>query len=147
MMRRGLSLSAFALLAACAGPPVSPTAGPNPTPANPANAGQIFGKACVQHLPNFRGTPGAIANDPFTQRQSSGIYYHNAENLSLRISSTNRGPACSVTFGTNVARETAVQAFGQAASATAPGAQADIALDVLRGDDGLLYFTATTRAQ
>lgn len=148
-MIRSLSwaICALALLAACAGPPSSPTAGPNPTPANPATAGQVFGKACVQQLPRFGGTPAALANDPFTQRQSSGIYYHNAENLSLRLSATDRGPACSVTFGTNVAREAAVQGFGQAASAAAPGAQANIALDVGRGADGLLYFTATTRAQ
>ena len=148
MMRlTALAPAAFALLAACAGPPASPTAGPNPTPANPATAGQTFGKACVQQLPSFAGTPAALASNLFTRRESSGIYYNNNENISLRLTTTPTGTACAVTFGTNVARAEAVQAFGQAASAAAPGAQADIALDVGRGADGLLYFTATTRAQ
>ncbi|MEL6641555.1 MAG: hypothetical protein AAFP98_09630 [Pseudomonadota bacterium] len=148
MIRRAaLAPVLLSLLAACAGPPASPTAGPNPTPANPATAGQVFGTACIQQLPGFGGTPAALTSFAFTQRQSSGIYYKNDENLSVRLLSTASGPACAVTFGTNVGRDQAVQAFGQAASAAAPGAQADIALDVGRGADGLLYFTATTRAQ
>ncbi len=149
-MRSYRSLTAaLALLTvtACAAPPVSPTAGPNPTPANPATAGALFGAACVQQLPGFSGTAAVLASNPVTQRQASGIYYHNDQNISVRLRNSSSGPACQVTFGTNVARTQAVETFFTAASAAAPGARADIVQDVARGADGLLYFTTTTRAQ
>lgn len=142
-----MGIGALACVAACAAPPVSPTAGPNPTPANPAAAGALFAQACIQQLPAFSGTAAALANQPVTQREASGIYYHNDQNISVRLLASSTGPACQMTFGTNVARDVAVNTFFSAASAAAPGAQADIVQDVTRGVDGLLYFTTTTRAQ
>ena len=147
MNRVILALSALACVAACAAPPVSPTAAPNPTPASPATAGALFGKACILQLPGFAGTPAALANAPVTQRAASGIYYHNAQNLSVRLLNSSTGPACQVTYGTNVSRSEAVNTFFAAANAAAPGARANVVQDVVRGEDGLLYFTTTTRAQ
>lgn len=138
---------AFAGLVACAAPPVSDTAGPQLTPASPATAGQLFAKGCLQQLPRFSGTPGALATEPVTQRRSSGTYYHNAQNLSLKVLQTAEGPYCSVVFGTTGNDSQVINAFGQAASAAAPGVQADLIIDFTPGPDNTTYYNARVNAQ
>ena len=135
-----------ALVAAASGcmqPSVSATAAPGAAPASPATAGQLFAKGCLQQLPSFAGTPAAIANDPITRRQSSGTYYHNTQNLSLKL----LPGYCSVVFGTTGNTDDVINAFGTAASAAAPGVQADITLDFTPGPEGLTYYNARVRAQ
>lgn len=137
----------LALLSACAGPPVSDTAGPQPAPASPVTAGQLFAKGCLQQLPRFTGTPAALADQPITQRRDSGTYYHNAENLSLKLVQTNVDSYCEVVFGTTGNRDQVINAFGQAASAAVPGLQADLLIDTVPGPDNTTFYNARVKAQ
>ncbi len=148
-MRRALTILAAStlLLSACAQPPVSATAGPSTAPASPVTAGTLFAKGCLQQLPSFSGTPAALSTEPVTQRESSGTYYHNSQNLSLKVVQTSEGPYCSVVFGTTGNSDQVINAFGTAASQAAPGLQANLILDFVPGPDNTTYYNARVNAQ
>ena len=134
-------------LAACTQPPVSDDAIPGAEPANPATAGALFANGCLRALPDFAGTPAALASEPVTQRRASGVYYHNTQNLSLKLVRTTAGTQCSVVFGTPLSEAQAVAAFGAAARAAAPTTTADVEITVTPGPGGLTYYNARTNAQ
>lgn len=135
------------IVSACSQPPVSADAVPGAQPANPATAGALFAKGCLATLPDFAGTPAALASEPVTQRQASGVYYHNIENLSLKVVRTTAGAYCSVVFGTPVGEGDAVAAFGSAARAITPTTTADVEITVTPAPGGLTYYNARTNAQ
>ena len=138
---------AMLILSACGQPPVSADARPGAEPANPATAGALFAKGCLATLPDFAGTPAALAAEPVTQRKASGVYYHNTQNLSLKRVATSTGAYCSVVFGTPLDEQQAVAAFGAAARAAAPTAVADVEITVTPAPGGLTYYNARTNAQ
>lgn len=142
-----IASATLAALGACAGPPVSDTAGPQLAPASPATAGQLFAKGCLQQLPRFSGTAAALAAEPITQRRDSKIYYHNAQNLSLKVVQSDQGQFCEVVFGTTGSSDQVIAAFGQAASATAPGVQANLIIDFVPGPDNTTFYNARVNAQ
>lgn len=144
---RMLIIASLVLLGACAAPPVSETAGPQPGPTSPATAGKLFAKGCLQQLPAFAGTPAALATEPVVQRRDTGTYYHTSQNLSLKVVQTTAERYCSVVFGTTGGTDAVINAFGTAASAAAPGLQADLILDYTAGPDGLTYYNARVKAQ
>ena len=144
---RMLLIASLALLGACAAPPVSDTAGPQLAPASPATAGKLFAKGCLQQLPAFSGTPAALATEPVTQRRDTGTFYHNSENLSIKVVEVEGARFCSVVFGTTGSTSAVINAFGTAASAAAPGVQADLAIDFTGGPEGVTYYNARVKAQ
>lgn len=146
-LKSAAAICLTALVAACSQPPVSADAVPGAEPANPATAGALFAKGCLATLPDFAGTPAALASEPVTQRQASGVYYHNSENLSLKVVRTADGAYCSVVFGTPLGENEAVAAFGAAARAIAPTATADVEITVTPAPGGLTYYNARTNAQ
>lgn len=143
----GVAGCAILLATACSQPPVSADAAPGAQPANPTTAGALFAKGCLATLPDFAGTPAALASQPVTQRQASGVYYHNTENLSLKVVRTTAGAYCSVVFGTPLGESKAIAAFGAAARAIAPTTTADVEITVTPAPGGLTYYNARTNAQ
>ena len=136
-------LITFAALSACVGaPPVSPNATPGAQPADPRFAAQVFNDACVQTLPDFSGTPQAIAAYQMTQHARFGTYYHNQQNLSVKLI----GQDCSIVFGVAGDATSAIVAFGTVLNTLAPDPDINVLLDGSKGPDGLFYVNARTTA-
>ena len=131
-MKTLAALPALALLAACAQPPSDPNAGPGATPASPAQAGALFSQVCIANLPRFAGAPATLAALPFTQRTSTGTYYHNSLNLSFSLSYGD----CSLVFFTT--DTTPADEFVEGAEQTGISGRGDAAFNVFTGPAGLV---------
>ena len=138
-MKQLIGLFAITAMSACVGTaPVSPNASPGAQPASPRMAAQIFNDACVQTLPNLAGAPQAIAAYPMTQHATFGTYYHNQQNLSVKLI----GADCSIVFEPNITPAAALVGFGIAVGAdTNP-----VTIRLSPGPAGSSYINARTTA-
>jgi len=145
--KRASIVAGLFALTACMAPPTSPTAGPGPTPADPTAAGLMFANTCMATAPQFAGLPAAVAKYPMTQNASTGTYYHNQQNLSIkRIGEGSSGYCSMVLAGTQPLPETA-GAFAAAVNSTNPAAGTNITLGAGPQINGRSYFNARIDAQ
>ncbi len=96
----GLLLAATLGLAACVQPsaPSGPV-GPGATAPDAGTTALLFRDVCLANLPDLNQTRSALAAGPFRQDSGSGIYYHNALDLSFKVRSEAGTPVCSVVAG------------------------------------------------
>lgn len=136
-----LVLPVLAIVAGCMQVPQSPTAGPGPQNADPRVAAQVFNSACLESGPAFANTPAALATLPFTQNARTGTFYHNSQNMSVKLQGSPAN-ACSIVFGTTANPAQTLVAFGQRLKAIAGDGNPNVLLDGSRGPDGKNYLIA-----
>lgn len=146
------SISAFALIAAllagCADIQSSSSAGPGAQPASPADAGRLFAKGCLQTLPNFATIKTALTGEPFTIHSAFGTFYHNQQNLSIKVVDGENRKYCSIVFATTGEVGQVVLQFGAAVNAIAGDLDANVQINEPRPrSDGLTFYNMTTDAQ
>ncbi|MGB1234358.1 MAG: hypothetical protein ACPG5U_01335 [Planktomarina sp.] len=133
---------AGAILAGCAAPtPPSPQiagvgVGPGNSLPSPRLAGEIFANVCLKTLPRFAGAKTAIAAYPFTQHPTSGTYYHDFENLSVKL----HNDTCSMVFGSPSDPAAVIPQLAQGTKATINPVPRNIDITSRPGPDGLRYF-------
>jgi hypothetical protein len=131
--------------AAAATPPSLPTAGPGTTLVGPAVAGNLFVDICLANLPDFTGTPAALALEPFTQNTGTGTYYHDTLNLSIKLVTENGEPKCSIVFAARAGMTEITFGFGEVVANRAPFSH-DVEIDASEPEPGLIYFNAKASA-
>jgi hypothetical protein len=143
-----LIASLIGLAAGCADIQTSASATPGPQPANPSDAGRLFAKGCLQTLPDFATVKTALAGEPFTIHATFGTFYHNQQNLSIKVVDTNDGGYCSIVFLTTGDPVQNLTAFGRVVDTLGRDIDADVALSEPRpGPNGLTLYNARTNAQ
>ena len=138
-------VTALLTLGACVGtPPVSADAGPGTRSADPRTAAEVFTAACIRTLPDFAGTPFAIAQFPMTQNMETGTYFHNDLDLSVKLI----GDDCSIVFSIVGDPVDGITAFGVILDRLTPDPDITVTLDARSGPNGRVYVNArTTRSQ
>lgn len=63
----------------------SANAGPGARGVSSDRATQIFAELCVRHAPGFGGTEVSAAANGFVQNAGTGAYYHQQDNLSVKL--------------------------------------------------------------
>lgn len=91
------------------------TTPPNPArgnqPASPVEAGRVFAKDSLQALSDFATIKTALAGEPFTIHSTFRTFYHNQQNLSIKVVPTLEGGNCSIVVGSATAAEQIIQSF------------------------------------
>ncbi|MGB5069289.1 MAG: hypothetical protein WBO29_18175 [Albidovulum sp.] len=59
--------------------------GPGPAQADGTSAGVIFSSVCADTAPSFRQAPAILAKMPFRQHPTTGTYYHQNLDLSVKL--------------------------------------------------------------
>lgn len=95
----------------CADITTPPNPAPSNQPANPVEAGRIFAKDCLQTLPDFATIKTALAGEPFTIHSTFGTFYHNQQNLSIKVVPTREGANCSIVVSSATTAEQIIQSF------------------------------------
>jgi hypothetical protein len=80
-----------------------------------AEAGALFGAACLSTRPDFAGAPAVLASLPFVRDETTGAYRHRTLDLSVELVETDAGPGCSMTFVTSEEGQAAFETFQAAA--------------------------------
>ena len=141
---RSLMFSVLATisLGACTPPastiPSSSTAGPGPQILSAFDAGIIFADTCLIRGPNFENSIEGLRVHNVTQNASTGTYYHNSANLSVRITPDQ----CSMVYGTSQDVDAAVAGLGQGSASILQDRPAPAGISVTSrvAGDGLRYF-------
>jgi hypothetical protein len=108
----------------------------------------LFAKGCLQTLPNFASIKTALTDEPFTIHSTFGTYYHNQQNLSIKVVGAPDGGYCSIVFASTGDPVQNLVAFGTAINAIAGDLDADVTLSEPRpGGNGLTLYNARTNAQ
>lgn len=104
---------------------------------NPAEAGVLFAHACIKTRPDFRGMPNALVGQPWVQNSATSTYFHQKQNLSLKV----HGAECSMVFAAPDGDESVVErlATGTAVALKQP-APPGITLTSRVEADGLRYY-------
>lgn len=138
---KAIALCSALLVAGCATTPVSQNAGPGSVDADPALAAQIFNDVCLNGGPAFSAAPAAVATFPFTQSAGTGTYFHNTQNLSVKLIGT---PAneCSIVFAVSTDPVQKLVTFMETLNAIAPDDDSTVSLGDTRGPDGKTYLNA-----
>jgi len=139
-------LPILALASACAQVPQSPTAGPGQTDASPDTAGQIFNAMCLTSGPDFAGAPQAAANFPFTYNTTFGTYYHNVENLSVKLLG-DPTQTCSIVFVTPADPAAAFARMERVINTINPTDDSTVTVNASRTADGKNILNARINAQ
>ncbi len=140
-----IAAASLVFLSGCAGTAESPNAGPGAQDADSAVAARIFYDVCVETLPTHDGAAAALANYPFTRHSTFGTYYHNVQNLSVKIV----GGQCSMVFATSSNPTQFIVAFGRSLDAIAQAngkTNVDVSLGGGPQPDGKFYANARTAA-
>jgi hypothetical protein len=95
----------------CADITTPPNPAPGNQPASPVEAGRVFAKDCLQTLPDFATIKTALAGEPFTIHSTFGTFYHNQQNLSIKVVPTPEGANCSNVLSSATAAEQIIQSF------------------------------------
>ena len=142
-MRLGFVIGAcvaFTALAGCVGSDTQvsskPNAGPGTQFTTPVEAGRIFAKACVLTEPTFKGAEKALLTYPITHSSTTGTYYHNSDNLSVKV---HQG-TCSLVFGANKSTDAVIDGLARGSMSVAPELPRDIDITSHKGPDGVTYF-------
>ncbi|SEW28827.1 hypothetical protein SAMN04488515_2044 [Cognatiyoonia koreensis] len=139
-------LPVLAIATACTQVPQSPTAGPGPVDANPDTAAQIFNAMCLTQQPGFSGTAQAATKFPFTYNSTFGTYYHNEQNLSVKLIG-NPVETCSIVFITPADANATLARFGQVLNAINPTDDSVVVVRASRSTDGKNLLNARLSAQ
>lgn len=141
-----VALPLFAFVAACAQVPQSPTAGPGPVDASPDTAAQIFNAMCLTQKPGFGGTAQAATSFPFTYNSTFGTYYHNEQNLSVKLLG-DPVQTCSIVFVTSADANATIARFGQVLNTINPTDNSNVGVSASPSSDGKYFLNARISAQ
>ncbi|MEM9854819.1 MAG: hypothetical protein AAF841_10260 [Pseudomonadota bacterium] len=91
ILKRGACVVSMAILAACEVPPppageTTPGIGPGPFGMTGDQAVALFSQVCLATAPSYATAPAVIAELPFRQSPTTGTYYHQRFNASVKIS-------------------------------------------------------------
>ena len=102
-LSRGLLVSSFLLLLGCVDP-ATPTVvseggvGPGATAAPVMTASALFRQVCIDTAPRLDAARTALSKLPFTQNPTTGTYYHNMLDLSIKVRREGGRGVCSIVF-------------------------------------------------
>jgi hypothetical protein len=73
--------------------------GPGPRPVSSSLAVETFRAACIGTRPDFAAAPAVLRARGFRQNTSTGTYYSQTDNLSVKLIQQAGGTRCSMVFG------------------------------------------------
>ena len=147
MCRLVLSMTCLVALGACmdgANPtsdapkaiPVSASAAPGAAFMSPYDAGVIFADACLIRGPFFENAVEGLRVHSMTQSASSGTYFHNTKNLSVKATKV----SCSLVFASKASVDTTVAELARGTASVVRTPPKGISVTSRVASDGLRYF-------